>query len=111
MKASYLEQTIINKGHQAAHQFKLRLNKIIVTDQLYEEGRKIDAFGFCNIEKGDIYIRIHSYHAKPRMLSLETIRDTLAHELAHLVDPIHSRYHTHLIWGISFWLRINWDRD
>lgn len=108
---SFLDQKIINLGFRAAMEFNVRVNSIVVTDKLFYQGKLLPDYGFCDLERADIYIRTHTYHEKPRLLIRDTIQDTLAHELAHLIDSTHKRYHTHLTYGILFWLRINWDRE
>lgn len=68
-----------------------------------------DCYGRCWGERNVIEIRLMGLKDPEVMLSADSLRETLAHELAHLVFYDHDRSHRNFTYAISWWLKRNWD--
>lgn len=109
-EVSPFEQTIINMTWAASRAFKLKsLTKVHVSGTIYLNGGQTRDFGHCTPE-GLIQIR-HKYLGKRAMenLPVDTIIDSIAHELAHLYRYEHGREHKTLQRAIIVWLEFNWE--
>jgi predicted metal-dependent hydrolase len=102
------EQKIINLSWQAAKTFKIEgLTKVIVQAIIYDEGAKTTDHGHC-YKDGVIQIRHMHLANNKRPLSPKTIRDTIAHELAHIDEFHHGKSHKQLTSALKVWLERNW---
>jgi hypothetical protein len=111
---SSLNEKIINLGWRAAsqHDIDRLLTAIIPTARIYDAGRTTAWHGWCDTLTGVIQVRTHTLHKhSPRVLVVHTIIDTLAHELAHLMEPRHGRPHRNLTIALRAWLETNWGAD
>jgi predicted metal-dependent hydrolase len=75
----------------AAKAFKLPLRELYINECLESQ----DMWGGCYWEYGTIEIRLRTYEGG--WLNNKLVIDTLAHELAHLVEPGHGKAHK-LLW-------------
>jgi predicted SprT family Zn-dependent metalloprotease len=87
----------------AAHEFKITKFKEL---HIVHECPNND-FGWVD-DKGNVEIRIYRSDRKTR-LALSTILDTIAHELAHLIEWDHGPSHRRLTSAIKVWLERNWE--
>ena len=105
-----LAELVINLAWRAASQHDLdRLLVAVYPLQCIED---TTWHGACDKVTGTIYIRTHTLHKnKPRQLKIATIIDTMAHELAHLMEWRHGRPHRNLTLALRSWLEANWGHD
>lgn len=90
---------VIRLARQAARSFRLHCAAVRINEAMKE-------FGNCD-DTGAIEIRLTNLKNQ-RLLSEYTIRDTMAHELAHLEDMTHSKGHKALTSAIKVWLWRRW---
>lgn len=91
-------------GKVAAHVWNLPLRDIRVNEAL------LDCFGRCWYAASIIEIRFTSLKSPAKLLPIWHLRDTLAHELAHIKEHGHTKAHRALRDAIKLWLKSNWDR-
>jgi hypothetical protein len=92
---------LVQLAHKASRRFKLGVLR--VEPFLLDERVKIDAD--CNVTDCIIRIRLHRIGRRHQPLARSTIFASLAHELAHLRVPEHSREHGDLTRRIAAWFR------
>jgi len=108
-----LNEKIINLAWRAAsqHDIDRLLTAIYPQPVLYLDGAKTTLHGHCDTLTGTIYVRTHTLHKHTRPLHVNTLCDTIAHELAHLIEYRHGRPHRLLTNALASWLSSNFGHD
>lgn len=108
-----LNEKIINLTWRAASQHDIDRFLTAVCPQpiVYLDGAKTTLHGHCDTLTGTIYVRTHTLHKNSRPLHINTLCNTIGHEVAHLVEVRHGRPHRLLTNALASWLASNWAND